>query len=145
MAPFPAAPLVAVDARGRGRLQALFAGAEGVATCNDMTIDQAGAVRAMGGGMTSSGPQPGPPDARALLSAGVSSSGGDGAAIASSVIMGQAGSDIARVVVLMPGQVRMTATLANGWYLFWWPGALPAGTQVIGLDVFGAQVAASDP
>lgn len=143
--PFPPVPLVAVDARGMGRLQAMFAGPAGIAACSDMTIDKAGTVSAMGGGMTGTDPAPGPLDDHALVSWGVSSSGGGGGAITSSVIMGQAGAGVARVVVLMPGQVQMTATLANGWYLFWWPAALPVGTKVIGLDGIGAQVAISDP
>lgn len=145
MQPFPAVPLVAVDARGQGRLQALFAGAGGQAACNDMTIDARGAVAAMGGGMTAIGnPAPAAGD-QALVSAGVSSSGGPGDAITSSVISGAAGAGIATVAIVMPGRARMRATLANGWYLFWWPGAIPVGTRVMGLDALGQEVATSDP
>jgi len=147
MRPFPAVPLVAVDARGGGRLQALFAGAGRQAACYDMTIDRQGAVGAMGGGMTSTGDGQSPVGARALRSAGVSSSaiGADRNAITSSVFIGEAGAEIATVVIAMPGQARMRATLANGWYLFWWPGAIPAGTKVIGLDALGQAMATSDP
>jgi hypothetical protein len=145
MEPFPAVPLVAVDARGRGRLEALFSGAGGQAACNDMTIDARGTVAAVGGGMTAMGnPLPAIGD-QALRSAGVSSSGGAGDPITSSVITGQAGAGIATVTIVMPGQGRMRATLANGWYLFWWPGQIPAGTKVVGLDALGQEVATSDP
>jgi hypothetical protein len=145
MQPFPAVPLVAVDARGGGRVQALFAGAGRQAACYDMTIDMRGAVGAMGGGMTSMGDVQPPIGAQALRSAGLSTSGGDANAVASSVVSGEAGAAIVTVVIAMPGQARMRATLANGWYLFWWPGAIPAGTKVIGLDGFGQDVATSDP
>jgi hypothetical protein len=147
MQPFPAIPLVAVDARGGGRLQALFAGAGQSAACYDMTIDARGAVGAMGGGMTSMGDVQPPIGAQALRSAGLSTSreGVAGDVVTSSVISGEAGAGVATVVVVMPGQARMRATIANGWYLFWWPGAIPAETKVIGLDGFGQHVATSDP
>lgn len=145
MQPFPAVPLVAVDARGQGRLEALFAGAGGQAACNGMTIDAQGAVAAMGGGMTAIGNPPPAVGDQALVSAGVSSSGGAGDAITSSVIAGAAGAGIATVAIVMPGRARMRATLANGWYLFWWPGAIPAGTKVIGFDALGREAATSDP
>ena len=145
MQPFPPAPLVAVDARGEGRLQALFAGPGGVAMCNDMTIDADGRVEAAGGGMTSMGSDPQPAiGAAQLRSAGVSSSSDAGGRVTTSLITGQAGQGIARVVVEMPGRQRMGATLAQGWYLFWFPGEIPAGTRVIGLDVLGANIAESD-
>jgi hypothetical protein len=145
MQPFPAAPLVAVDARGQGRMQALFVGPNGQAACYDMTVDAEGVARAMGGEMTATGPAGPPLDANGLQSTGVSSSGGGANVIKSSVISGQAGAGIAIVAIDMPGRPRMTATLANGWYLFWWPGGLPVGTKVIGLDGFGGEVAKSEP
>lgn len=145
MPPFPASPLVAVDARGQGHLQAAFSGPAGDAVCMDLMIDAQGRVEAMGGGSIS-GPQARPPLAEhALMSMGQMSTGGGDQAVASSLISGVAGPGIRGVVVEMPGQPRMTATLANGWYLLWWPGPIPAGTKVIGLDVLGAQVAESDP
>lgn len=147
MQPFPAVPLVAVDARGGGRVQALFAGDGRQAACYDMTVDVRGAVGATGGGMTSMGDVQPPLGAQALRSAGLSSSaiGVGRNAVTSSVVSGEAGASIVTVVIAMPGQARMRATLANGWYLFWWPGAIPAGTKVIGLDGFGQDVTTSDP
>jgi len=146
MQPFPPAPLVAVDARGEGRLQALFACPAGVAMCNDMTIAPDGRVEAAGGGMTSEGNAAQPVvGAAQLRSAGLSSSSDAGGRVTSSLITGQAGQGIARVVVEMAGRQRMGATLAQGWYLFWFPGEIPVGTRVIGLDVLGANIAESDP
>ena len=144
MQPFPPAPLIAVDARGEGRLETLFAGPGGMAMCNDMTIAPDGRVEAAGGGMTSVDPAPQPPVA-GLRSAGVSTSGGGDGRVTSSVIIGQAGEGIARVAVAMPGRPRMWATLSQGWYVFWFPGAIPAGTSVIGMDVLGADIAESEP
>ncbi len=145
MQPFPAAPLVAVDARGEGRLQAVFAGPGGMAACYDMTVDATGAVAAMGGGMTGMAPGPPPIPAQRLQSAGVSSSGGGGQRITSSTIIGQAGPGISTVVAVLPGRGRITATLENGWYVMWWPGELPGGTKVIGLDAAGVEVAEIPP
>ena len=146
MQPFPPAPIIAVDARGEGRLQALFAGPGGVAMCTDMTIAPDGRVEAAGGGMTSVGPDAQPVvGAAQLRSAGLASSSDAAGRVTSSIISGQAGQGIARVVVEMPGRQRMTATLSQGWYVFWFPDAIPAGTRVIGLDVLGAAIAESDP
>lgn len=55
--------------------------------------------------------------------------------------MAGAGAGIARVVIAMPGQPPVTASLANGWYLAWWPGEWPPGTKVFGIDSLGQQVA----
>jgi hypothetical protein len=39
----------------------------------------------------------------------------------------------------------MFATVANGWYVLWWPGEMPPGTSVLGLDVLGTEVATIEP
>ena len=59
----------------------------------------------------------------------------------SSTTMGRAGPGIAKVVIAMPGQPQVTASLANGWYLVWRPGSWPPGTKVVGLDSLGQPVA----
>ncbi len=143
MLPFPPlTQLVLVDARGQGRLQAIFAGPTGQqATCMDMEIDADGRVQAMGGGSTGEGDgkpvEIGPFE---LRSQGSMSSGAPGA-VTSSLTSGMAGPGIASIVLEAPGQPQITASLANGWYAVWFPGAWPRATKVIGLDAFGTEVA----
>jgi hypothetical protein len=62
----------------------------------------------------------------------------------SSVTYGRAGAGISQVVVQMPGHVPVIASLANGWYLVWWPGNWPEGMKIVGLDVLGQKVAEAD-
>lgn len=145
MQPFPVGvELVVVDARGRGVVQALYAGPNGSgATCVDMTVDQRGHVAAMGGGSTGQGGGPIPEVAPNTLEPGGGMSSGD--PVTSSVTLGRAGPGIARVAIAIPGQPLVTASFANGWYLAWWPGAWPRGTTVVGLDVLGQQVAKTNP
>jgi hypothetical protein len=147
MVPFPAAQLVVVDARGEGLLQAQFAAPNGAeAFCMDMTVDQQGRVHAMGGGSTGGG------DAARLLgplemeSRGGMATGGPGANdILRSVTSGRVGQGISSVAILVPGQGQMTAALANGWYVAWWPGPWPNGTKVVARDVLGNVVAEAAP
>ena len=129
--------LTVVDARGGGRIQAHYTSPDGAeATCMDMSVNAAGKVEAIGGGSIGFADQAPPPlQANELTNAG--SMGSD----RSSVVYGRAGAGISRVMVLMPGHVPITASLANGWYLVWWPGVWPQGTMVVGLDVLGQQVA----
>ena len=145
MLPFPVGvELVVVDARGRGVVQAQYAGQNGAgAMCIDMTVDQRGRVAALGGGSTGQGGGPLPEVAPNTLEPGGSMSSGN--PVTSSVTLGRAGPGIARVAIRIPGQPPITASFANGWYLAWWPGAWPQGTTVIGLDVVGQQVAETNP
>lgn len=145
MLPFPVGvDLVVVDARGRGIIQANYAGPNGAgATCIDMTVDDRGRVTAMGGGGTGQGGGPLPALAANTLEPGGGMSSGD--PINSSVTLGRAGPGIARVAIVIPGQPLTTASFANGWYIAWWPGAWPPGTTVVGLDALGQKVAETTP
>lgn len=130
------ARLVVVDARGAGFIQAQYAGPNGVwATCINMTIDPTGRVVAGGGG-TGIGGQ----EWRVLQPLEIEDQSGFGSD-ESSTAMGRAGAGIAKAVIVTPGQPQVTASLANGWYLAWWPGGRQPGTKVIGLDPLGQQVA----
>jgi hypothetical protein len=145
MLPFPVGvDLVVVDARGRGVVQAQYAGPNGAeAMCNDMAIDDRGHVMAEGGGSTSQGGAPHPEGAPNTLDPSGSMSSGQ--PVTSSVTLGRAGPGIARVAILMPGQPLTTASFANGWYLAWFPGAWPPGTTVLGFDALGQKVAEAIP
>ena len=121
--------LMVVDARGAGRIEAQYAGPNGLdANCGGMTIDATGRIEPGGGGTGMRGKEFGVLQAFELESiAGYSS------AEASST-SGRAGPGVARVVLAMPGQPPVTASLTNGWYLAWWPGEWPPGTKIVGLE-----------
>lgn len=129
--------LTVVDARGGGLIQAHYTSPDGAeATCVDMTVNAAGRVEALGGGGTGFAGHALPP----LEANELSSAGGMGSD-RSTVTYGRAGAGISQVVVLMPGHVPIRASLANGWYLVWWPGEWAQGSKVVGFDVLGEQVA----
>ena len=128
--------LMVIDARGAGRVETQYAGPNGEeASCAGMRIDATGRVEPGGGGTGFRG-QAWP----ALPAFELEFIGGYGSSEASST-SGRAGAGIARVVIAIPGQPPVTASLANGWYLAWWPAEWPPGTKVIGLDSLGQQVA----
>jgi hypothetical protein len=128
--------LTVVDARGGGRIQAHYSGPMGAeATCMDMSVDAAGRVEALGGGGMGFGAQAPPP-----LEANELTNGGAMSSDRSSIVYGRAGQGIAKVVILIPGNAPITASLANGWYLAWWPGQWPPGTKAVGFDVLGQNV-----
>ena len=127
--------LVVIDARGAGRIQAQYAGPRSTeASCIDMTIDAAGNVVAGGGGTGFGGQE------WIILRPFEIEHHGGYSSEESSTTMGRAGDGIAKVVIVMPGQPQVTASLANGWYLAWWPGAWPPGTKVVALDSLGQPV-----
>jgi hypothetical protein len=129
------ARLVVIDARGAGRVEARYAGPNGVeATCTRMTIDATGRVVAGGGGIGIGGQE-----WRVLQPLEIEDQSGFGSN-ESSTAMGRAGAGIATVVIVMPGKPPVTASLTNGWYLAWWPGAWPPGTKIVGLDSLGQTV-----
>ena len=124
--------LVVIDARGAGRIQAQYAGPRSTeASCIDMTIDAAGQVVAGGGG-TGFGAQ----EWSILKPFEIEHHGGYSSE-ESSTTVGRAGPGIAKVVIAMPAQPQVTASLENGWYLVWRPGSWPPGTKVVGLDSLG--------
>ena len=127
--------LMVVDARGKGHVEAQYAGPDGSEASCIVTIDELGRLEWDGGGAGSGGG--GWPVLQAFKLQAV---GGYGSAVASST-GGRAGDGIATVLITMPGKPPVTASLANGWYLAWWPADWPPGTKVIGLDSLGRQVA----
>jgi hypothetical protein len=129
------ARLVVIDARGAGKIEAQYAGPKRVtAACWGMTIDATGAV-AGGGGGTGFGETEWDP----LPATEIEQLGGYGSAEASAT-SGRVGRGIARVLIALPGCPPITASLADGWYLAWWPGEWPVGTKVLGLDALGQTV-----
>ena len=128
--------LMVIDARGAGRVEAQYAGPSGEeASCAGMKIEATGRVEPGGGGTGFRG-QAWPP----LPAFELEFIGGYVSSEASST-SGRAGAGIARVVIDIPGQPPVTASLANGWYLAWWPAEWPPGTKVIGHDALGQLVA----
>ena len=127
--------LMVVDVRGAGRVETQYAGPDGSEASCIVMIDAAGRLE-WGGGGTGSGGGGWP----ALQAFNLQAIGGYGSEVASSTA-GRAGGGIARVVIAIPGKPPVTASLANGWYLAWWPAEWPPGTKVIGLDALGQQVA----
>jgi len=127
--------LMVIDTRGGGRIQAQYAGPRSTeASCIDMTIDAMGQVVAGGGG-TGFGAQE-----WSILNPFELEHHGGYSSGESSTTMGRAGPGIAKVVIVMPAQPRVTASLENGWYLVWRPGSWPPGTKVVGLDPLGQRV-----
>jgi hypothetical protein len=129
------AQLMVIDARGAGRVEAQYAGPNGEeASCAGMTIDATGRIE-RGGGATGFGGQ----EWRVLQAFELEAYGRYGSDEASSTV-GRAGSRIAKVVIVVPGQPPVTGSLANGWYLAWWPDSWPPGTKVFGIDSLGQTV-----
>ena len=146
MAPFPAVRLVVADARGDGVVQAQFAGPAGEAFCMDMTIDRTtGRVAAVGGGSVGTGTSAVQLGPQAIESHSGMGTGGPGDAIVRQTTSGRVGNGVAAVVIQMPGKPPIRASLANGWYLAWWPGPWPRGTKVLALDAVGGKVAEAEP
>lgn len=128
--------LMVIDARGAGRIEAQYAGLNGEdATCAGMTIDAAGRIEPGGGGTGFRGQA-----FRVLQAFELESIAGYGS-IEGSATSGRAGPGIASVVLTMPGKPPVTASLASGWYLAWWPGDWPPGTKIVGIDRLGQTVA----
>jgi hypothetical protein len=129
------AELVVIDVRGAGKVEAQYAGPKRVtAACWGMTIDATGAV-AGGGGGTGFGEA----EWNDLQAHELEQHDGYGSAEASST-SGRVGPGIAKVIIAVPGQPPITASLANGWYLAWWPGDRLPGSKVLGLDALGQVV-----
>jgi hypothetical protein len=130
--------LVLADGRGGGRLMLLYASRNGSAECFGR-FDSGGRPLADGGGTST---RDGPPvplgtsELRAESGGGGSSDGGD----AWAYLHGNAGSDIARVVLELADGTAITASLAGGRFAAWWPGQIdPAKIQ--GYDASGTLVA----
>ena len=129
------AQLMVVDSRGGGHVEAQYAAPNGDDASCTATIDATGRTEWSGGGTGSRGqPWLTLPAFDLESVAGYGSSDG-------SATSGRAGGGIAKVVIVMPGEPQVTASLQNGWYLAWRPGEWPPGTTVVGLDSLGQPVA----
>jgi hypothetical protein len=111
--------MVLVDARGGGRLMALYVGPGGLAECGFLEIDAKGAVTGSlsdVSGDANAGPPPG------RLS-GISAGGSDGGETGQAwqEVHGRAGPGITRVVITVEDVGRVTATLRDGVFSAWWP------------------------
>jgi hypothetical protein len=131
-------PLLVVDARGVGRLQLLYASADGkTGECQGIFVRPDGSVRGGGPGGSSEGDpwQPIPRDGLEIITSGSSfgTLGEDETHRA-----GRAGPGVAHVrltVVGVPDAIE--ATLANGWWSAWWPGS-GACHEVVALAADGS-------
>ena len=130
-------PLVVLDLRGEGRLQAWYAGPTGTANCNDLEIQPNGTVDWPGLGSSGSG---GAEQELDRFEIEILDSSGVGDPIFRSYMGGRAGADIGSVWIAAPGAPSVRATLANGWFAAWVPGAWPKGARVKGLAVNGIEV-----
>jgi hypothetical protein len=120
----PGLPLVLVDARGEGRLQLFYGAPNGDSgECNGIFVAPGGTVKPGGGGSSGSA---GPWQAIAandllLMSSGA---GGDPLGEHEQYVSGRAGAAVARVQLSVAGIADpIEATVANGWWAAWWPGA----------------------
>jgi len=130
--------LVVVDVRGGGLAQVYYSGPNGAAgSCNDMKIDPAGRLQAAGGGSTTNAAQRAPLGQFEIRLDDIS---GSGRPLVTSAVAGPAGPGIARVEIVGPGQPIIEATMSNGWFAAWTPGAWPAGWSVRGFEPNGALV-----
>jgi hypothetical protein len=139
--------LVVIDARGGGIVQPFYAGPDGSsANCADVQILADGKVQASGAGGTGSGGPPAPLKPFEIRQGGISGQGGAGAGapVMTTLASGEAGPGVAHVVIQLAGQPPILASLANGWYVAWWPGQLPNGSKVVGYDSSGQPVASAD-
>ena len=151
MPPFSAGVvLVLVDARGQGRMQAIYAAPDGeLGRCYDMTLTLAGEVRASNSGGFTTGNAPAPPGPSELRITDVTGSDARDA-VQWSMTAGVAGMGIVRVVVDVPGLPPVEASLSDGQFAAWAPGRWtglrsPPGWRVRGLDATGSLVATAFP
>ena len=120
--PFPrTVVLVAIDARGGGRLPTIFASDDATAFCGFLTIADNGTLSGSLSSSETGFKQPVLGPGR-LLGWGGTGEGRVGDADAWCSFAGRAGPGVARVVVIeAQGAGSTTATLQNGWYVAWWP------------------------
>jgi hypothetical protein len=108
--------LVAIDARGGGRLPTTFAGDDAMAYCGFLTIADNGTLSGSLSGSQTGFTEPVLGPGRLLGWGGT----GGGADVWCS-FTGRAGPGVARVVIEAQVAGPLTATLQNGWYVGWWP------------------------
>lgn len=140
----PTFRLAVVDARGEGILQAMFIQPGGqTASCEDIELAADGSVTWPGMASRDDTPQPtlGPFDFRSAGGSSVGSPPGSNSGAIRSISYGAAGPGIASIIVDVPGPGRATASLANGAWVVWWPGAWPPGSRITALNAAGISVA----
>lgn len=81
------------------------------------------------GGWGGSPPIQPKPDGVQISSFGVSAAVGEEPA--SSTVTGLVGQDVSDVTMVLEGGERITATVANGWFLAWWPSGVPATAEEV--------------
>lgn len=132
--------LVAIDARGAGRLLVQYAEPDGSPSAvaeATLGVDEPTTCRvtsSRGTGVAL------PLSDRELRWGEVSAESGLETE-AWAMVTGRAGPAIEQVVAEVPGSPRITGTLADGWFAFWWPGEAPGPVRVVGLDAGGAEIA----
>ena len=122
--------LVAIDARGGGRLAAVFAGDDSVTACLPLTISDNGVVEgSVNGGEV--GPQRLPGPGRLIAWGGTGSPRAGDPDDAWCGATGRAGAGVARVVIEAQVAGSIAATVQNRWYLAWWPVACHLAAPLI--------------
>ena len=124
------AVLVAIDARGGSRLQAVFAADNASAFCLPLTITNNGVVEGFVNGSEINAEQvPGPGRLIARVGTGSPRDGDPDDAWCGAT--GRAGPGVARVVMEAQGAGPIAATVQRGWYLGWWPVACHLAAPVL--------------
>ena len=119
----PGVQLLGIDARGGGRLMAVFAGPGVQAECAYTEVAADGSVT----GSLSSG---GTADLAPMRPGQVENDGFGGfntkaGAVGIQYVMSRLGAGVERVVLQVADIGPVTATLGNGWYLAWWETGTP--------------------
>jgi len=114
----PGSQAIVVDARGASVVTLRMSSGG----CNSLELMPSGELAGAGGGWS------GPGSERPAIRPGADlgpveqqSVGGGNLRVAGWSIYGQAGAEIATVVVEPPGYGPVQATLTNGWFAAWWP------------------------
>lgn len=137
----PGVALVAIDARGDGRLIAQYAGGNESADCAYGRISEGGTVS---GGLSGNrtGVAPVSPGQLSMVNF-VGGTPREGQPLASGAwgwVSGRAGQGIAKVVIEISGRVDVTASLQNGWFVAWWPAAIGDSVALSAFDASGAEL-----
>jgi hypothetical protein len=123
--PFPSIPAgswrtVLVDSRGPYTV-VLFAAAHGAAELSCFSGRQP--MRAsLGGSFGTHTPPPVPAGHLSIVSSGSRTTPPDEGSQHFSQLVGRTGPGVTGVILRLPDGKRVTASLANGWFLAWWPG-----------------------
>jgi hypothetical protein len=138
-------PLVLIDARGGGRLLLFYASPAGdSAECDGIFIDALGRLQPGGAGQQGMGGSWPPLGANAIV---VTSSGGGGDAQGRQTDThraGRSGAAVTRVAVRLSDRTDLVdATVSDGWWAVWWPGAATC-TGIVGFLNDGTEVAQAD-